>query len=771
MKTLKYPLLWCLLLLYSTVYGQTLWLEGTVTDLQTNHTISGVLIENKSTNQSAITDENGYFKLHVMDKKGVVLVTVQGYDAKKVYYQVNEPLRILLSGNTQLLNSVKITAYGYQTNKSTAGAISLLDAKFLKQGNGVSLQQALNNVPGVRMDQSSLSDSRISIRGNGIRSPWGIRNIKIYVNNIPLTEADGTTRLEAVSVSDLGQAEIIRGPASSLYGAGTGGVIKFKLERSPYQEQSVAASALIGSYGLGRLAVTYRQSNQKLNSYVSYGHQVIDGYRSHSADRKYFLAANLQYAPSKKQLITLLISRSTQETQIPGAITADEVEADRQQANATNVEKKAGRHQNWTRIGIGQDFSFTDKLSNSTSLFTYFYDLDHPLPFGIIRNFYQSYGGRTVFNYNADFKILPTQFSLGGELNNARSKGTIYVNNKGKEGAVFSNTDYNDWLYFIFAQARVQFTPKTYLTMGVSYNSLRYKAQDYLHPERSGIKQFKPQFSPRIAIGHDFGDFLSLHGSFSKGFSAPTHNQIQNPDGSINMKLQSQDALNYEIDAKGALFDNRFSYDLALFRMDMKGELIGQTVGQGITIYKNAGKTNHTGVELALSWQILRPEDQGMGSTLRPYLSFTYSHFTFVEYKVSEGKNQISHNYSGNWLTGIAPWMLSAGIYWEIKQGFYGRLNYYGTAEAPLNDANTVYNEGWNVVNLEIGYKVLLWKKFKLSIYGGINNLGNSHYVSFTALNALAYGNATPAYYNPSPGRNYYAGLSLKYYLKIGHKK
>src|SRR5690606_15003272 len=124
----------------------------------------------------------------------------------------------------------RVTAYsGNKSSKETAGAITHISGPQFRQGSSVSMQSALNSVPGVRMDQSTLSESRISIRGNGVRSPWGIRNIKIYINDIPLTEADGTSRIEALDVNYLGRAEIIKGPASSIYGAGTGGVINFQL--------------------------------------------------------------------------------------------------------------------------------------------------------------------------------------------------------------------------------------------------------------------------------------------------------------------------------------------------------------------------------------------------------------------------------------------------------------------------------------------------------------------------------------------------------------
>src|SRR5699024_2073536 len=188
------------------------------------------------------------------------------------------------------------------------------------------------------------------------------------------------------------------GPASSIYGGNAlGGVINFQLERAPYGEQSVEASGVVGAYGLTRLAATYRSGTDKVNSFVSYGWQKYDGYRDHNHDMRRFLAGNFEFFPSNKQKITLLVNRTTQHAQIPGALTKAQVQENRRQASATNIEKKAGRYQTWTRIGLGQTYDFNPQLSNSTSVFTYFYDLYHPLSFAIIRNFYQSYGGRTVF--------------------------------------------------------------------------------------------------------------------------------------------------------------------------------------------------------------------------------------------------------------------------------------------------------------------------------------------------------------------------------------
>lgn len=770
MKSFKYIISICLIISFSfPVISQQYKLKGHVFTQKNNHPLGGVFIQQKENNKtSTISNPDGSFELKVSKNQGKLQLVLIGFHKKTVNYSISKaPLKFYLQPNTKEFNEVKVSAYGVnKTIKETSGSVAHLSAKQIDGGSGISLQQGLNRIPGVRMDQSNSEDSRISIRGNGVRSPWGMRNIKVYINDIPVTETDGTTRIESLDVPALGSATIIKGPASSIYGAGTGGVIKFQLKRSPYQEQSIEASGIVGSYGLNREQLTYRGGSDKFNSYVSYGHQYLDGYRNHSSDQRDFFTANFQLYPSNKRTITLLVSRSSQKALIPGAITEKQVNENPRQAAQSDIDADAGRMQNWTRIGLGQKYHFNDWLSNKTSLYTYFYDLHHPLPFGIIRNFYQSYGGRTLFNFKPKFKILPTTFTVGGEFDQALTKGAIYVNNQGKEGNLFSNTDYNNIMFTAFAQAEVQLWKVIRLEAGISYNYMNYNVTDYLHPADGGNKRFTPKLSPRFALSHNFGDWLSLHGSISYGFNNPTTTQIQNADQTLNKTIQSVEGTNYEIDAKGNFFHSRFVYSLSLYEMDMKGELIPQTISPSVTIYHNSGNTNHKGAELGLSYAAFTKKDKKAFTQLNPYASITYSDFIVTNYKVLNNQSQVIQNFDGKQLIGIAPWTVSAGVDFATKIGFYGNINYYFNNEYPLNDRNTDYNPSYSTLNAKIGYKVLLWKHFGVQVFAGLKNITDTQYTSFTALNSVSYGGMAPTYYNPSPGRNWYAGLKLKYKIK-----
>jgi iron complex outermembrane receptor protein len=125
----------------------------------------------------------------------------------------------------------------------------------------------------------------------------------------------------------------------------------------------------------------------------------------------------------------------------------------------------------------------------------------------------------------------------------------------------------------------------------------------------------------------------------------------------------------------------------------------------------------------------------------------------------------VTASFDGNALTGISPWVVNAGLDLETKGGLYAYLNYYFNDKMPLNDSNTDSNPAYTVLNSKVGYKKRVFKALELNVFAGLDNIGNVSYSSIVSLNAVAYGTAQPAYYNPSPRRNGYGGFSIKYFL------
>src|SRR5690606_5375419 len=109
----------------------------------------------------------------------------------------------------------------------TASAQSV-SSNLIETQQATTLLPALNMVAGVRMEERSPGSYRLAIRGSLIRSPFGIRNVKIYIDEFPLTDAGGNTYLNLIDPASISTIHVLKGPDGSLYGANSGGVIRIQ---------------------------------------------------------------------------------------------------------------------------------------------------------------------------------------------------------------------------------------------------------------------------------------------------------------------------------------------------------------------------------------------------------------------------------------------------------------------------------------------------------------------------------------------------------------
>jgi len=113
------------------------------------------------------------------------------------------------------------------------GSITNINKNKLQLGTEqLGLDESLNHVPGTFFQNryNFAQDLRVSIRGFGSRSNFGIRGIKIIVDGIPETLADGQGSVDGIDIGSINKINVIRGPTSSLYGNASGGAIVIETE-------------------------------------------------------------------------------------------------------------------------------------------------------------------------------------------------------------------------------------------------------------------------------------------------------------------------------------------------------------------------------------------------------------------------------------------------------------------------------------------------------------------------------------------------------------
>lgn len=187
------------------------------------------------------------------------------------------------------------------------GSVSVLDAAELRDGQRqVNLSESLQRVPGfTALDrQNYAQDLQIQSRGFGARSTFGIRGIRLIVDGIPSSAADGQGQAAAFPLSSLDRIEVLRGPLALQYGNAAGGVILgiSALDGPP----GASVEAWAGSDGSHRASVGIDGGEKTWRWRASASAFATDGARPHSAARRNQFNAIGEWSPREGERLRLV---------------------------------------------------------------------------------------------------------------------------------------------------------------------------------------------------------------------------------------------------------------------------------------------------------------------------------------------------------------------------------------------------------------------------------------------------------------------------------
>ena len=773
LKKLLVLLLGCWSGMTGAAYAQEK-ISGRVLDAFVNKPLQGVTVQ--AGDEKSQTDAQGRFSLEVKDGEEV-LVQQTGYEPQRFSTMGWKGERTigLMPSSTATLGEVVVQGYSEdQKLLETGGNLSLLTQGDLGRGNKVSLAPLLNTVPGVMVNQPDYgSDSRISIRGEGLRSTYGTRDIAIYLDNIPLNEADGFSRIEGLDVFTLGKAEVIKGPASSIYGAGLGGVLNFQTIRPESGETLLESSNLLGSYGLFRTSGSLKADLGDAGVQVTYGRQWFSGYMGNTDDSRSFATALGTFHPNANDDLTVLANQSHEVNHFNTFETLDQFHNNPTLAGDPYgyEQYQVNRTQTWTRFGLSNTFRFSDQWENTTSLYSSSFILSHPYaPYSpyyptFLKEQMQSVGGRSEITFKPTLGEVETRLTGGGEIADQDSLLNYYDSepggNVGPQDAVYENLTKHLNLFF---EGQVILEGKTFLSAGLDYNNTVYGQYNYYNYGGATNPYSEIDFTPtttfRVSLSHVFDEGFSVYGDISQGFSPPIIDESSNPAGGLLTGLQPELATQFEVGTRGHLLDKRLGYDLTLFDMDVSQELIAQYTPFGAQYFVNAGKTNHKGLELSASYQLADGKD-GFFTSVKPWVSGTLQNFVFVEY--ANNLSGTLTDYSGKQETGTPSYQGNLGMDIETEPGLYLHGTFQFLDRYPLTDDNTVWNNAYGLLGAKIGFKRVFAKALTVDAFVGGDNLANSVYAGYTQLNAYYTlpDKSDGQYYQPGLPANYYGGLNV----------
>lgn len=667
------------------------------------------------------------------------------------------------SVETKLLN--EITVIGYDANRKllqTPGAVALITSQQITAFDETSALPSMNIIPGVRMEERSPGSYRIAIRGSTLRAPFGVRNIKVYWNNIPFTEPSGSTNFNLLDVINMGKIELIKGPAGSIYGAGTGGVVNIQSESSQQDHDYIGAEAMLGSYGLQRYATTVNQVTDNATYTFKYAHQEAEGYRDHTALDRDVIELHGKFDLSEKREVSANFLYSDLFYEIPGGLNLEQYNENPRQARPGNPfalgseEAEAGIDQEYLLFGFSHDYQWNDKLSNLTTIYGDFSFFENPFNLDYKRDSRMAAGGRTRFDYLTQLFGFETRFTLGGEFQSGTNVARNFENNYGDPGALNFDDELRSRQSLIFGRAEFELPDDFFLTLGLSRNHLNYDinrlVDNNLDSAYRVVKEFDPVWVPRIGVTKQFNS-IAAHGSISYGFSPPTIEDVRTNEGSINLGLRPEKGINYEVGVRGNTWNGKLNFDVSAFYFQLDETIVQQQSERGTVLFTNTGSTDQRGLETAFTYFALQ-EQGGFISDLEFQLSYTLHDFVFNNYTKFEDDEL--RDYSGNDLTGVASNIIVFATTLKTNIGLYLNGSFNFTDEIPLNDANTVYADAYQLILLKAGYRTSISEDLDIEIFGGINNLLDEKYSLGNDLNAFG-----GRYYQPAPDRNFYAGLKF----------
>jgi iron complex outermembrane receptor protein len=663
--------------------------------------------------------------------------------------------------DTLQLNEVVVR--GYATNRrllETPASIGLLTRRDLNQRFGTpTLVPALNTLPGVRADERSPGSYRLAIRGSAIRSPFGVRNIKTYWNELPLTDAGGNTPLNALDVRALGRLEVIKGPSGSLYGAGTGGTILFSGLAVPADKSSVEMSALGGGYGLYGNGLSLQTGKNNSAISLNYNHLQAEGYRDHSALVRDNLSLTGSFTISPKRTVSVLALYSDLHYETPGGLTLVQFQATpraSRPATATlpgSADQQAGIYQKVGYLGFSHDYRWNDRIQNTTVIYGSQTDFANPFITNYEKRADQGIGGRTITQVRFPNGPLPTTFSIGAELLRNFTVDRNFGNRRGVADTIQTDEELTARQLTLFVQAETELPARFRLTAGLSRNDVRYGFTRF--PVRSAgalpaaflTRDFTPVWLPRIALLRTFGPNISAFASISTGYSAPSTQEVRPSAGGFNTTLNPERGINYELGLRGSALHSRLRFDVAVYQFQLRETIVRRSDAAGAEYFVNAGRTDQKGLEAQVSYDV-----RLTGYDLRFWNSLTLTNYRFRDYQ------QGTVDLSDKQVPGVAPTTNVTGIDLETKAGFYAHLTYQFLNDFPLNDANTVQSDPTQLLQATLGFRRNLGQHWSVDLYASGDNLLDRTYSLGYDLNAV--GNR---YYNAAPARNGLGGVRLKF--------
>ncbi len=618
-----------------------------------------------------------------------------------------------------------------------------------------SLDEALRGIPGLfvqnRRNYGLSGGIGISIRAPQPR--FGLRGLAIIQDGIPITTADGTTEPGNVDLGSVGRIDVVRGPSSVLYGNSAGGVINLTTTFDTSRRLTITPDIQFGSHGYNRQQIRLDGGNAGTQVMASVSRFETDGFRDHShaeiTQANFVVRHDLTASTELRGVFNLY---DTPFAESPSFVNEEDARNNPTMARGLAVSRNWGEAANQGQGGLTVEHRFSESQLFRATGWGMWRDLNASGVFRMVELGRTGYGLRS--EYLGATQVGSTRIELAAGLDissqndDRREFGQVppsTPDGMSTNGDLRVDQTEDVLSAGPFAQISVAPHDRVQFTAGVRWDYYDFSAGDRKldDGDQSGTRTMDA-LSPSVGVTVAAAPGVNIFGNFATAYETPTTVELSNTptgEGGFNQQLDPQDLQSFELGVRGLITPARLRYEVATYVSTVDNALVSFQNVDEQTFFRNAGKSSRDGIELLLEWV--------PNATFDATVAYTYQDFVFEEFATG------GDDFAGHDEPGAPPHRVFGGLSYTAPFGLRSGLNVRWVDEYVLNNANTVTNWAYTVVDLRFGWDAR-WGDTDVRPFIGIDNLLDERYNSSAITNAFG-----GRYYEPSPGREVYAGMTF----------
>ena len=662
----------------------------------------------------------------------------------------------------------------------TAGSVDRIEGSEVRNGRlQVNLSESVGAVPGLvaRDRQNYAQDVQLSVRGFGARSSFGVRGVRLYVDDIPATLPDGQGQITHVDLGSVDRIEVLRGPFSALYGNSSGGVVAVYTEDGQAPE-SITPNFAIGSNRTARSGLKFSGASGPVDAVVDVNRFTTQGFREHSAAQRNLANAKLGIALDGASTLKLIVnSVELGKADDPLGLSHAAFDANPRSVDASALAFNTRKSMNQTQAGL----VYSRKLDETNSVrAVVYYGHRNTIQFQAIPVAAQlsplSAGGVIALGrdyHGVDLRWTGTYGAaigdaIGGpltivaglaydELNEQRRGYRNFVGTTlGVQGDLRRDETNNVSDADIYAQASWRVAPRWTVDAGARSSVVRFRSSDHFvvtgNPDDSGNVRYSA-ILPVAGVVYAPTSDLRFYVSAGRGFETPTLNELSyraNGASGLNFALQAVHSTSVEagVKARDAMLG---TLTAAVFQVNTRDELVTQTNVGGRATFQNAGDTRRNGLELSVKRELFADTHMQLAYTL---LDARYRS-GFLTCTTTPCPRPTRAVPSGNRIPGIARSTFYGELAWEPTTGWRAGIEARAASRVWVDDLNSDAAPSYAIAAVRAGY-VLHWARWTLNGFLRLDNLFARRYAGSVIVNE-----SNGRYFEPAPGRTVTFGMSV----------